>query len=196
MSQVTDPNAVIQESAGPVASDSLAAESDAFQSNRNSEPQSVSGSNSTFANTNTSGAVRLDPASDAEARLAQDNWASGRSYPDAVGGQEKGLAVENTQASLWSNGSGSNAGTAPSYVNSQYVDQGEPKGQNLSEGVEGNSKNASFNQDIGGINDPGRLTEEKFQRQNADGSYDAAMPKQQGTTGDNTYDPLGSDTSA
>lgn len=140
--------------------------------------------------------IRLDPASDAEARLAQDDWASERSYPDALRGQAKDLAVENTQSSYKTSGASSNTSTAPSYVNSQYADRGGPKGQNLTEGIEGTPKNASFNQDIGGRNDPGRLAEEKFQRQNADGSYNAAMPRQQGTTGDNTYDTLGGDTSA
>jgi len=195
--KVTDPNAVIPEGAGPVASDSLAAESDAFSANRNSEASGVSGSNSTFANTNTSGATRLDPASDAEARQAQENWASERSYPDAVGGQAKDLAVENTQGSSKTGGASSNAGTAPSYVSSQYVDEGGPKGKNLTEGGFGSdAKNASFNQDIGGKNDPGRLAEEKFQRVNADTAGTAGLPKQQGTTGENTYDTLGGDTSA
>ncbi|KUJ18392.1 uncharacterized protein LY89DRAFT_733063 [Mollisia scopiformis] len=196
-SGVNDPHSIIKESAGPVASDSLAAESDTFSENRNSEPQSVSGSNSTFANTNTSGVIRLDPASDAESRQAQENWASERSYPDALGGQSKRTAVENTQGSYQTGGSSSNAGTAPSYVNSQYVDAGGPKGKNLTEGgFDENAKNASFNQDIGGKNDPGRLAEQKFERENADAAGTAGMPKQQGVSGDNTYDTLGGDTSA
>ncbi|KAF8858934.1 hypothetical protein BDZ45DRAFT_673675 [Acephala macrosclerotiorum] len=196
--KVNDPNAIIKEGAGPVASDSLAAESCAFSENSNSEASGVSGSNSTFANTNTSGATRLDPASDAEARLAQDSWASERSggnYPDSLGGQAKGLAVENTQGSYETGGSSSNAGTAASYVNSQYVDVGGPKGSNLTEGIEGNPKNASFNQDIGGKNDPGRLAEEKFARDNAEGG-DAGMPTQKGGLGDNPYDTLGGSTDA
>lgn len=202
--QVTDPHAPsIQEGAGPVASDSLAAESTreggGFSENRNSEPQGVEGGNSTFANANTSGATRLDPASDAEARLAQGDWeeerklgAAATSYPSAAGGQSKGLAVENTEGSYETD---SAAGTAPSYVNSQFQDQAGPKGKNLTEGgFESNdSKNASFNNEIGTKNDPGRLAEEKMQRANADAAGDAAMPRQKGMSGDNEYDALGGD---
>ncbi|KAN0112742.1 hypothetical protein V8E51_005693 [Hyaloscypha variabilis] len=208
--KVTDPNAPsIQESAGPVASDSLAAESTreggGFSENRNSEPQGVAGANSTFANANTSGAHRLDPASDAEARLAQEDWeeerklgAGANSYPAAAGGQSKGLAVENTEGSHQTGGATSAAGTAPSYVNSQFQDQAGPHGKNLTEGgFESNdSKNASFNQEIGTKNDPGRLAEEKIFRANADTAGDASMPRQKGVTGDNEYDALGGDTPA
>jgi len=205
--KVNDPHSIRQEGAGPVASDSLAADSTRsggdFSSNRNAEPQGVSGSNSTFANTNISGATRLDAASNAEARMAQEDWAEEKklgggsdSYPSGLGGQAKGLAVENTQGSYSTGGASSNARTAPSYVNSQYVDAGGPKGKNLTEGIGGDPKNASFNQDIGGENDPGRLAELKMQRANADAAGDAGYPRQKGTTGDNTYDTLGGDTSA
>jgi hypothetical protein len=208
--QVTDPKApVIQEAAGPVASDSLAAESTreggGFSENRNSTPQSVKGANSTFANANTSGATRLDPASDAEARLAREDWEEERklgqaatSYPAAAGGQSKGLAVENTQGSYQTGGASSTAGTAPSYVNSQFKDEAGPHGENLTEGgFESNdSKNASFSQEIGTKNDPGRLAEQKMQRANADAAGDAAMPRQQGMTGDNEFDGLDGDVPA
>ena len=209
--QVKDPNAqVIQEGAGAVASDSLAAESTraggGFSENRNSEPQGVKGSNSTFANENTSGATRLDPASDAEARLAKEDakeehklGSGATSYPSSAGGQSKGLAVENTEGSYETGGASSNAGTAPSYVNSQFIkDQAGPHGKNLTEGgfESDDSKNASFNQEIGTENDPGRLAEEKMQRTNADAGGDAAMPRQRGVTGDNEYSALGGDTPA
>ncbi|TVY15224.1 hypothetical protein LARI1_G005434 [Lachnellula arida] len=206
--KVTDPNAPsIEESTGAVANDSLAEESTradgGFASNRGSEPQGVSGSNSTFANKNTSGARRLDPASDAEARQAEGDWAEEKkfggagTYPDAAGGQAKGLAVTDTQGSSQTGGTSSNAGTAPSYVASQYVDGAGPKGNNLTEGgFESNdSKNASWNQDIGGENDPGRLAEQKFERQNA-GVGSAGQPRQKGVSGDNSYDALGGDTQA
>jgi len=207
--KVTDPNApAIREGAGAVANDSLAADSSradgGFASNRGSEPQGVSGSNSTFANKNTSGAKRLDPASDAEARQAEGDWAEEKklgatgTYPDSVGGQAKGLAVENTQGSSQTGGASSNAGTAPSYVSSQYIDPSGPKGKNLTEGGfdSDDSKNASWNQDIGTKNDPGRLAEDKFERQNAEAGFDAGAPRQKGVTGDNNYDALGGDTQA
>lgn len=208
--QVTDLNApAIREGAGPVASDSLAAESTreggGFSGNRNSEPQDVKGANSTFANANTSGASRLDPASDAEARLAKEDWeeerklgAASTSYPTAAGGQSKGLAVENTEGSYETGGRSNAARTAPSYVNAQFKNQSGPHGKNVTEGgFESNdSKNASFNHEIGTKNDPGRLAEEKMSRANADAAGASAMPRQQGTTGDNDYDALGGDTPA
>ncbi|TVY82337.1 hypothetical protein LSUE1_G002496 [Lachnellula suecica] len=201
--KVTDPNApAIQEGAGPVASDSLAAESSradgGFASNRGSEPQGVKGANSTFANQNTSGATRLDPSSDAEARLAQDDWAEEKKLSSSLGGQAKGLAVTDTQGSYETGGASSKAGTAPSYVSSQYIDPAGPKGSNLTEGgFESNDKkNASWNSDIGGKNDPGRLAEQKFQSANADVGDSAGMPRQTGESGDNTYDALGGDTQA
>jgi len=200
--KVTDPNApIIEEGAGALASDSLAAESakegGGFSENRNT------GSNATSTYSNTSGATRLDPASDAEARLAQQDWEEERklgarstAYPTAAGGQSKGLAVENTQGSYQTGGTSSNAGTAPSYVNAQSkISPGGPKGKNLTEGgfESDDSKNASFNSDIGSKNDPGRLAEEKIQRENADAAGDAAMPRQKGMSGDNEYDALGGD---
>jgi hypothetical protein len=58
------------------------------------------------------------------------------------------------------------------------------------------SKNASFNQEIGTKNDPGRLAELKMQRANAGGAGDAAIPRQKGVTGDNEYDALSGDAPA
>jgi len=207
--KVNEPHNIIEESTGAVASDSLAADSTradgVFSENRGREPQGVSGSNSTFANTNTTGATRLDPASDAEARMAEEDWAEEKklgsgstSYPDAAGGQSKGLAVEDTRGSYETGGSSSNAGTAPSYVDSQGVDVGGPKGKNLTEGgFESNDKNnASFNSEIGSKNDPGRAAEAKFQRANADAAGDAGFPRQKGTTGNSAYDTLDPETQA
>ena len=106
-----------------------------------------------------------------------------------MGRQAKDLAVENTTNK--SSGEASSAGVAPTYVASQYVDGGLPKGKNLTEGgfTDDDAKNASFTNEIGSKDDPGRLAEEKFQRQNAGG--DAGMPRQQGVTGDNSFDTLG-----
>jgi len=201
---VTDTIATLQESTGPVASDSLAAESaregGGFSDNRDSEPLGVSGPNSTFANTNTSGATRLDPASDAEARLAQDDWAEEKklgaastSYPTAADGQSKGLAVEDTRGSYQTGGATSNGGTAPSYIDSQYVDAGGPRGKNLREGgFESRDRdNASFNSEIGSKNDPGRAAETKFQRINANSA--GVPPQEKGITGDSHFEPLNRD---
>ena len=95
-----------REGAGVVASDSLAAESarsgGGFADNQDGEPFGESDSKPTFANKDIAGTVRLDPATDSEARQTQEDWAaestnsSATSYPYAAGGQSKGLAVENT----------------------------------------------------------------------------------------------------
>lgn len=112
-----------------------------------------------------------------------------------MGGQAKELAVENTSNNA--NRGASSAGVAPNYVVSQYVNGGLPKGKNLTEGgfTDDDGKNASFTSEIGSKDDPGRLAEEKFQRENADVAENAGMPRQQGVTGDNSFDTLG-DTSA
>ena len=97
----SDPEAYqnpISEGAGAVASDSLAAESTrsggAFAENKNSEPLKQSGSNSTFNNTDTSGARKLDPAPDAAEREAKEAWQevpdeargpAGQKYPEGAG---------------------------------------------------------------------------------------------------------------
>lgn len=87
------------EHAGPIASDSLAAESlqsgGDFAANdpSNPQPMSVSGSKSTLANTDTSGAVPLHPASSGAAREAQDErglgaderGVTGARYPETAG---------------------------------------------------------------------------------------------------------------
>jgi hypothetical protein len=192
----TAPNAV--ENAGAVAADSLAAESTraggAFSENRGSEPMGVKGSNSTFANTDTSGAETLEAAPNSQTRKANHEDPDA-SYPSALGGQDKSVAVtKETSASE----SASHAGVAPSYVNPVlHPQQGGPKGKNLTEGgfdVD-DKKNASFISDIGDENDPGRLAEEKFAKINAD--QDASGGTRQSGGGDDSgqYDAL-EDTSA
>ena len=78
------------------------------------------------------------------------------------------------------------------------MDTAGPKGKGLTEGgfEGGDYKNASFNGEIGGRKDPGRLAEEGFQRKNADTGGMAGMPKQMGGSGENVYEELGCDTSA
>ena len=77
------------------------------------------------------------------------------------------------------------------------MDGGKPKGKNIieggSEGYDG--KNASFNQEIGGNDDPGRLAEAKFSKDNATGGS-AGFPKQKGDIGENTFDALNRESSA
>ncbi|ESZ90479.1 hypothetical protein SBOR_9139 [Sclerotinia borealis F-4128] len=193
--KVNDPHSIIKEGAGAVASDSLAAESTrsggGFAENRDGEPLGVAGSNSTFANTNTSGATRLDPASDAEARMATEDWAEEKKL-GATGSYQKDARNPNAKKGT------SNAGVAPSYINNQYQSGGKPKGKNLKEGgFESNdANNASFHSVIGGKNDPSRLAEQKMMRENAQSANDAGFPRDKGTTGGTPYDALGGDTAA
>ena len=176
---------------------------------------SVSGSSSTLNNTNTSGATTLSAAPDAAAREAkaasQENPDSikgpgGLKYDEGAGGQaghfsgtvtSQGYSGGPTSAQSLS---GSSADAAPSYVSSVISDpaqSGKPHGKNITEGGFDNdpSKNASFNSDIGDKNDPGRLSENHFQRRTMESGNDAATsgPRQKGLTGDGQYDVLETD---
>jgi len=221
--KVKDPHSIIKEPAGAVAADSLAAESTksggGFSENRDSEPLKVSGSNSTLANTDTSAADRLDPAPNSEARKAQNDWAeekdTGPSGHYAKGpGRETGTTSGGHTGSSGHTGGGSHTGSsgktdtgphipgngapAPSYVLDQYIVDGKPKGANLKEGgfdTDG-AKNASLTTEIGSDMDPGRVTEQKFARENAVSAYDSGYPKDKGQHGGGQYEALKSETTA
>ncbi|KAF3398576.1 hypothetical protein F1880_006334 [Penicillium rolfsii] len=163
----TDPRATqqpISEPAGPVANDSLAAESvrsgGAFSENRGAEPVGVSGNQSTLKNTDTSGATTLPSAPSSAFREDQQRQDK---YPEALGGQahfpgahgtayaggstaakqEMGInkgeyaASEHLPSQAAASGSSQyKGGQAPSYIN-DVTDgyQGQkPKGQNLHAG--------------------------------------------------------------
>jgi len=169
--KVTDPHSIIQESAGPIASDSLAAESQAFQSaNRNAQPLGVSGSNSTFNTTDTSSATTLPPARVASDRLSSTDTQS--TYPDNLEGQDKNAAVEGTYDSP---NNSKVTEQAPSYINNvlHAADAQKPKGKNLNEvedeGEFERGENVSFTADIGSKNDPSRLAEDTFEARAATG---------------------------
>lgn len=201
-----DPHSIIEEKPGPITSDSLAAESTrsggAFAANPDSEPQGVAGPNSTFTTTNTSGALRLDPAPDAEARLETDEQMLGAGDAHLRVGDTKDAAVTNTHGSNETGGTTRKVEKAPSYVTSYLARQNGygypqvPKGKNLKEGgFESDDRmNASFNSDIGMENDPGRVAERVFETVNADG--DETFPRQKGVTGDDRYSALENETSA
>ena len=200
-------------------SDSLAAESvqsgGKFGENRGAEPLSVSGSSSTFNNTDTSGATTLLPAPDAAEREAKAVWQEtadeakgpgGQKYPEGLDGQgafdgqhnadgyvggstsakqelSEKISSDNVYQASGIRGGGTDdvteegdkgsldtaaADTAPSYVSSVTSDPaqtGKPKGKNITEGGfdSDSSNNASFNNEIGTENDPGRVAEQTFQ---------------------------------
>lgn len=193
----------IEEPSGPVASDSLAAESvrhgGAFSENRGAEPMGVSGNKSTLNTTNTSAATELPPAS--EGALREDRQRQEK-YPEALGGQgnfpgahHSGYAGGPTAAKKemgmnageYSTASGSgrskfDGGQAPSYVNdiTPGYQHTKPAGRNIHEGgFDADDKNnASFNSEIGSDQDPGRAAINKFQRTTAESGPDAGHPRQ------------------
>ena len=200
-----------------MTSDSLAAESiqsgGKFSENRGAEPLSVSGSSSTFNNTDISGATTLAPAPDAAEREAKEAWqetadeakgSGGQKYPEGLDGQgafdgqhsvegysggstgakqelSEKIGSDKVYQASGIRGGGTDemtedkssldttaADNAPSYVSSVKSDPaqtGKPKGKNITEGGFDSdpSNNASFNNEIGTENDPGRVAEQTFQ---------------------------------
>lgn len=179
----------MSEGAGPVANDSLAAESTrsggGFSQNRDGEPLGVKGGNSTFNTTNTSGATKLPPTSDAAHRgnpNEQPRYAEGLGgQPDFSGahlpsGGYVGGGGDLSKQGYQTQGAGS-AGAAPSYVAPVTQNPGstKPKGANLKEDLNiDDSKNASWNTDIGSKDDPGRLAENQFQLNSTENTGNAA----------------------
>lgn len=213
----TDPSATqnpIEEPAGPIPNDSLAADSvrqgGAFSQNRGAEPMGVSGYQSTVNNTDTSAAQTLPSTSVGGLR---ENREDQQKYPEALGGQgnfpgthlsQSGYTGGSTAAKQemgfnageHSTASGSgrsqyNAGQAPSYVSDVTGDIQHPKpdGRNIHAGLNSNdAKNASFTSDIGTDQDPGREALNKFQRSNAETSSNG--PRQKVAEGQTPYSAL------
>lgn len=195
--------------------------SSGFASNDpNAAASGQSAHGATASNTDTSGATRLDPASDARARQGFDESTGldsaqggtkesgvGPTYNVAAGGGSSSGGSTNRDDSYGTSSSGADsygsdsnkAGTAPSYVGASDLAQEQearsgPHGKNITEGgFDSDAPNASFNQDIGGENDPGRLAEEKFSATNARSGYDVggSGQRQGGVSGGGAYDALG-----
>ncbi|KAI9845358.1 MAG: hypothetical protein M1838_001782 [Thelocarpon superellum] len=195
----------VNEGPGELTSDSLAAESTraggGFAENAGAEPSGVPSKSSTASNTDTSNATALPPAPDAERRgdaaerpapqLPQDDVAP--KHAEAVDGQAYGDGHQSN---------GKHVPLAPSYVTLDVTNPAKSlkvKGTNLTEGGfdSDDSKNASFNADIGSENDPGRLAEQKFQRASAENTSDAAGgPRQKNVSGGMPYEALSSEQQA
>jgi len=202
-------NDIRVEKPGTVTSDSLAGESAKqggdFASNTNPSVLNQPSSSTTSNVTDISGATTLDAAPDAEARQAQEDWSEASQLNAGIGlGKTAGRGPTYAPANPAPAGGNaynttvtpSNSGIAPSYVNNS-VDPSGPHGQNITEGgFDSDGPNASFNNDIGGKNDPGRAAIAGFQSSNADPVTDA-LPgdKNRGTPG-NSFDALGGDTSS
>lgn len=222
----TDPLASkqpIEEPSGPVANDSLAAESvrsgGAYSENRGAEPMGVSGNQSTLKNTDTSAANTLPSAPVGAAR--EDRQRQDK-YPEALGGQgrfpgghgvgysggstaakqQMGINTGEYAASQHLPGQAAASGScqynnrqAPSYINDDTDGyQGQkPKGKNLHAGFSSDDQNASFTSEIGSEMDPGRAAENKFQRTVAESGADVGGPRQKGVDNQTIYQALESD---
>ncbi|KAJ5247461.1 hypothetical protein N7468_002444 [Penicillium chermesinum] len=196
----TDPEAYqqpIDEPSGPVANDSLAAESvrqgGAFSQNRGAEPLGVSGSKSTLNNTDTSAATTLPSAPGG----VREDLGRQEKYPDALGGQgdfpgahlpESGYTGGPSAAKqdLGITG-GRNSGQTSASGSNQYSsdNRGVQEG-----GFSGDYQNASFTSEIGSEQDPGRAAEQKFQRTNFESGPDVGGPRQKGVDNQNPYGNL------
>lgn len=213
----TDPIASqqpIEEPAGPVASDSLAAQSaregGAFSENRGAEPLGVSGSKSTLNNTNTSSATQLPSAPAGSLREDRERQ---EKYPEALGGQgnfpgahsqggyaggptavKEQMGMHTGQHSAASGSAHSHvAGQAPSYVNNVTggYQHSKPHGRNIQEGgFSSDDKNASFTTEIGSDQDPARAAINKFQRTNAESGPDAGHTRQKGVEDQHPFQAL------
>lgn len=219
----TDPAASrqpIEEPSGPVANDSLAAESvrhgGAYAQNWGAEPMGVSGQQSTLKNTDTSSASTLPSAPGASMR---ENHQGQMKYPEILGGQgdfpgrhvpetgytggpteakkQMGLHTGEYPASEKMAGEQTAAASSSGYqsIPNQSNPHQKPKGKNLTEGGFESSErnNASFNSEIGSEQDPGRAAEQKFQRYVAESGNDVGGPRQKGVDNQNWYQPLEND---
>lgn len=208
----------IEESSGPVANDSLAAESiregGGFNENRGAEPLGVSGNQSTLNNTDTSAATTLPSAPVGGIR---GNPQQQDKYPEALGGQgdfpgahptTSGYVGGPTAAKQQqrcgrsgqseASGSGSQSQYDAGQTRTTDATSGSQRQNSRSRNVKGDFqpeafKNSSFDSEIGTINDPGRAAEQKFQQQNFQSALNAGGQRQKGVDNAHWYQPLESD---
>ncbi|KXT10422.1 hypothetical protein AC579_7882 [Pseudocercospora musae] len=182
----TDPatlNDPKNEAPGMVTSDSLAAESiregGSFAANSDSRGPMAQPSRSVNTNTSdTSNAIRLDPATDAAAREAQQGWGD-QSQLNAGSKLGKASGVGPTYNSV--SGAASRTDEGATY---------QPKGQHLQEGgFDAGAPNASYTSDIGGKNDPGRVALKRAQEADVPSSGGAG-PREGQISNDGKYDSL------
>jgi hypothetical protein len=193
----TDPADTIEESTGPILSDSLAAESleqggeDSFASGHaTASKQSARGT--TTNNYDTSGATTLEAAPDAEARMATEEWSENAALKAG-----RGLSSDDySSGGSYTKSSGSDEDTSKySAAASGAYDEppkSRPHGRDITEGgFDDSAPNASFNQDIGGKNDPGRLAEQQFAKSNARNAATAGFEGGREETEVGSFDKLG-----
>ncbi|KAF2238050.1 hypothetical protein EV356DRAFT_564250 [Viridothelium virens] len=190
----------VNEGPGTVTSDSLAAESLSrggnFAANQPSAGAMSQPSYSTTTNTtDTSNTTRLDPAPDAESRDVQQGWSEQQQLEAGRGlGKEAGVGPTFATSGGVGGTSSSAGGLSDRDTGGAISGSSKPHGKNITEGGADfdNAPNASFNNDIGGPNDPGRYGEQRAQRSNAESGLDAGRGQRQGgIEGENLYDTVG-----
>jgi hypothetical protein len=175
---------VKEEGPGKVAPESLAAESakegGGFASNEGirSENQASSGSeNTSVGRTTKTSSVHSANTSSAPSSNSNSNSNSAQS------GSAK-----------------SNGGTAPSYVENQYIKaSGGPHGKNITEGFDDSKTEdglkKALNSEPGSEDDPSRVAELQFQQSQTAAGRDAG-PKQTGLANESSFDALNNETSS
>jgi hypothetical protein len=194
----TDPADTIEESTGPILSDSLAAESleqggeDSFAGGHaTASKQSARGT--TTNNYDTSGATTLDAAPDAEARMATEEWSENAALKAGRGlssSDDSGSGGSYSKSSgSYDDSSNDSAAASGAY---DEPPKSRPHGKDITEGgFDDSAPNASFNQDIGGKNDPGRLAEQQFAASNARNAATAGFEGGREETEGGSFDQLG-----
>ena len=126
----------------------------------------------------------LKPASDAAARQASQG--SSEASSTSTSGQGSTSATSGGFSSSSSTGGQSYSAAAGG------SSAAGPKGQNVQQGgFDSGAPNASFDTDIGGKNDPGRVALGEFQRSAAESGPDAGSgPRQSGVSNDGQFDVL------
>ncbi len=160
-------------------------------------------SRSTNTNTtDTSNATRLEPAPDAEARKASEEWSENAQLNagsalggkggtfgtgGTLGGSSGGSASSGGTTSSGSAASGGVTSSAGNVSGSSESAAPQPKGKNITEGgFDSEAPNASFGTDIGGENDPGRAALDRVDVPVSRG----AGPRQGEVTNDGQFDGL------
>ncbi|KAF5579989.1 hypothetical protein FPCIR_10819 [Fusarium pseudocircinatum] len=177
---------VKEEGAGTVPNESLAAESlkegGEFASNEGihgeNQPTSRSENTSAGRNTDTSSA----PSSGSDSKTSSSASKSSGTASKSGDSAPKSLA-----------------GTAPSYVENQYIKESGPHGKNLKEGIDYSSTKDGLKKALesepGSQDDPSRLAEQQFQQNQTAAGRDAG-PKQSELEGKTAFDALNNEASS
>jgi hypothetical protein len=191
---------ISQEAPGKVASESLAAESKreggAFSENRSENMSSSSQHHSSEAHSHLS--TVKDNAPIGTNHYAKETAEYPKRSENTSQSQSQTHSQSHSQSKSQSQTQSSSAGTAPTYVNNQYIrNPGGPHGKNITEGGwdESQAKDglkAALESEPGSENDPSRLAERQFQQNLSRGGRDAG-PKQGSLDSETKFDGLESD---